>query len=146
MTRFFSFARWNLHTVLLVGYKNMQLKIGDWECLWPHVSWDILFHGKQIFLLFISCCKTEYPEMISQSLPVSCIHSHSFVPHQKWNFMFLVLQKAANKKFCHIQSLLFKAVFVSNSTSGLTKIKGYTGGKFSKYLPLLIILFLGSPK
>ena len=122
--------------------ENRRLGIFVTLCQWGHsVSWQANF--PVIYRLLQN--RMSWND-VSQLLPVSCLELHSFVLHQKWNFMFLVLQNSAKKKFCCIQSLLFKAVFVSNSTSGLAKIKGYTGGKFSKYLPLLIILFLESPK
>ena len=56
-------------------------------------------------------CEAWSPEMTSQSFPVSCFWSRSFVPHWKWNLTLLVhwnmgKENHYRKIFCHTYHLI----------------------------------------
>ena len=105
------------------GYKTARPKTGDWERLWrqfrtPSLAKNRFLRTFSYFLInnallyhFLANClahnkkmteKSVFreawsPELMLQSVPVSCFWCRGFVPHRKWNLTLLAHQNTGKE-------------------------------------------------
>ena len=87
-----------------------------------HFLANLLVHNKEMTEKSVFW-EAWSPEMMSQSFPVSCFWSHSFVSHQKWNFTFLVHQNMGKKnRYWIYLFLLYLSVHCGDFIEQIKKI------------------------
>ena len=141
---------------LPVGYKTATPNTGDWERLRRQFRTPLAFEQASritdlsvIFLLWgnqfakkctiVRCLwenkKTSEksvfreawsPELTSQSFPVPCFCSRSFVPHRKWNLMLLVHQNKGKENHYEKTFLLYLSVHWGDLIEQIKKSLSYT--------------------
>ena len=130
------FLPWN-------GVQNRETKTGDWEWLRHHFRTPSFAENRFLsHFLFVSrqemsqkCIvykkiKNCWRNLFSMKLEVPKCHKHSqfpvfwthgFVPHGKWNFMFLVHQNKGKKNQNEIHFLLYLSVHCGDLITQIKK-------------------------